>query len=126
MLSDLCFSLKVLAFSLNPFCFDFVIRARTETRSSISDENLQCSQGKCETVSIPYPFDDDLHKGIIKEAYGAPSLLHLHTLSSFKYALPESHFLKVHFIAVTLSLSLSLAPSPTFLVRLSVMLVFWY
>ncbi|XP_044494854.1 putative Myb family transcription factor At1g14600 [Mangifera indica] len=70
-------------------------RARTETRSSISDENLQCSQGKCETVSIPHPFDDDLHKGIIKEAYGAPSLLHLHTLSSFKYALPESHFLKV-------------------------------
>ncbi|KAJ0038541.1 hypothetical protein Pint_22556 [Pistacia integerrima] len=72
-------------------------RARTETMSSISDQNLQqCSQGICETVSTPYPFDDYLHKGI-KEAYGAPasSPLHLRNLNSFKYALPESDFLRV-------------------------------
>ncbi|KAJ0094817.1 hypothetical protein Patl1_15703 [Pistacia atlantica] len=72
-------------------------RARTETMSSISDQNLQqCSQGICETVSTPYPFDDYLHKGM-KEAYGAPapSPLHLRNLNSFKYALPESHFLRV-------------------------------
>lgn len=103
------FLLKSLPFLLNSFCFDFlymyfIIRARTETRSSISDQNLQqCSQGICETVSTPYPFDDYLHKGI-KEAYGAPapSPLHLHNLNSFKYALPESHFLKVHFLTLSL------------------------
>ncbi|XP_044488770.1 myb family transcription factor MOF1-like [Mangifera indica] len=70
-------------------------RTRTETRSSISDQNLQQgSKGICETVATPYPFDDFLlHKGI-KEAYGAPPL-HICNVNSFKYALPESHFLKV-------------------------------
>ncbi|XVF02957.1 hypothetical protein REPUB_Repub04eG0219000 [Reevesia pubescens] len=94
-------------------------RARIETRSSISDQNLQCSQGICETVSNPYSFDDYLqtiavHKGI-KESNGAfiweqtqshsqqgqsttYSQLphdHLYNLNSFKYSVEESDFLKV-------------------------------
>ncbi|XWS22912.1 hypothetical protein CRYUN_Cryun29cG0076400 [Craigia yunnanensis] len=91
-------------------------RARTETRSSISDQNLQCSQRICETVSNPYSFDDFLqtmavHKGI-KEGNGAFiwehtqshsrgqsttfSLPHdLYSLNSFKYSMEESDFLKV-------------------------------
>ncbi|XP_011025033.1 PREDICTED: putative Myb family transcription factor At1g14600 [Populus euphratica] len=43
-------------------------RARIETRSSISEENLQCSQGICETVSNPYSFDD--YRGIMEEGNG--------------------------------------------------------
>ncbi|XWS34396.1 hypothetical protein CRYUN_Cryun21dG0035300 [Craigia yunnanensis] len=91
-------------------------RARIETRSSISDQNLQCSQGICETVSNPYSFDDYLqtmavHKGI-KEGNGAFiwehaqshsqgqsttfSLPHdLYNLNSFNYSVEESDFLKV-------------------------------
>ncbi|KAL5760711.1 hypothetical protein ACOSP7_019209 [Xanthoceras sorbifolium] len=95
-------------------------RARIETtRSSISDQNLQCSQGICETVSNPYRFDDYLkhtkasdQKGIKEDYYGgalfryeqthsqAPStpfsLSHdLLNLNTFKYSLPESDILKV-------------------------------
>ncbi|XWS69428.1 hypothetical protein CRYUN_Cryun04dG0178200 [Craigia yunnanensis] len=89
-------------------------RARIETRSSISDQNLQCSQGICETVSNPYSFDDYLqtmavHKGI-KEGNGAFMWEHtqsqgqsttfsqphdLYNLNSFKYSVEESDFLKV-------------------------------
>ncbi|XVE85538.1 hypothetical protein DITRI_Ditri17bG0098200 [Diplodiscus trichospermus] len=92
-------------------------RARIETRSSISDQNLQCSQGICETVSNPYSFDDYLqtmavHKGI-KEGNGAAfiwahtqspsqgqsttfSLPHdLYNLNSFQYSVEQSDFLKV-------------------------------
>ncbi|KAJ6768881.1 MYB FAMILY TRANSCRIPTION FACTOR PHL7-LIKE [Salix koriyanagi] len=43
-------------------------RARIETRSSISEENLQCSQGIWETVSDPYSFDD--YTGIKEEGNG--------------------------------------------------------
>ncbi|XWS64015.1 hypothetical protein CRYUN_Cryun06bG0150500 [Craigia yunnanensis] len=91
-------------------------RARTESRTSISDQNLQCSQGICETVSNPYSFDDYLqtmavYKGI-KEGNGAFiwehtqshsqgqsttfSLPHdLYNLNSFKYSVEESDLLKV-------------------------------
>ncbi|KAB2045441.1 hypothetical protein ERO13_D01G136600v2 [Gossypium hirsutum] len=93
-------------------------RARIETKSSISDQNLQCSQGVCERVSNPYFYDDYLqtmavYKGI-KEGNGAfiwehtqthPqaqgqsttfSLPHdLYNLNSFKYSVEESDFLKV-------------------------------
>ncbi|TYH88296.1 hypothetical protein ES332_D01G177900v1 [Gossypium tomentosum] len=93
-------------------------RARIETKSSISDQNLQCSQGECERVSNPYFYDDYLqtmavYKGI-KEGNGAfiwehtqthPqaqgqsttfSLPHdLYNLNSFKYSVEESDFLKV-------------------------------
>ncbi|OMO72632.1 hypothetical protein COLO4_27544 [Corchorus olitorius] len=93
-------------------------RARIETKSSISDQNLQCSQGICETVSNPYSYDDYLqnmavHKGI-KEGNGAfiwehsqgqsgasatPNLFlphdHLYNLNPFKYSVEESDFLKV-------------------------------
>lgn len=51
--------------SLDDDIFFLYIRARIEssnsnrTRSSISDQNLQCSQGICEeTASDPYRFDD--------------------------------------------------------------------
>ncbi|XP_022734655.1 putative Myb family transcription factor At1g14600 [Durio zibethinus] len=90
---------------------------RIETRSSISDQNLQCGQGICETVSNPYAFDDYLqtmamHMGI-KEGNGAFirehtqshsqgqstttfSLPHdLSNLNPFKYSAGESDFLKV-------------------------------
>ncbi|KAG6766027.1 hypothetical protein POTOM_030092 [Populus tomentosa] len=44
-------------------------RARIETRSSISEENLQCShQGICETASNPYSYDD--YMGIMEEGNG--------------------------------------------------------
>ncbi|XP_022775706.1 putative Myb family transcription factor At1g14600 [Durio zibethinus] len=92
-------------------------RARIDTRRSSSDQNLQCSQGICETVSNPYSFDDYLqtmavHKGI-KESNGAFlwehtqshsqqaqsttfSLPHdLYNLNSLKYSVEESDFLKV-------------------------------
>ncbi|XP_007045387.2 PREDICTED: uncharacterized protein LOC18609950 [Theobroma cacao] len=91
-------------------------RARIETRSSISDQNLQCSQGICETVSNPYSFDDYLqtmavHKGI-KEGNGAFMWEHtqshsqgqsttfslpydIYNLNSFKYSMGEPDFLKV-------------------------------
>ncbi|XP_022726446.1 putative Myb family transcription factor At1g14600 isoform X2 [Durio zibethinus] len=92
-------------------------RARIETRSSISDQKLQCSQGIYETVSNPYSFDDFLriiamHKGI-KVGNGAFTLErtqsdHSHgqsitfslphdlcDLNSFKYAAEESGLRKV-------------------------------
>ncbi|KAJ9708699.1 hypothetical protein PVL29_000627 [Vitis rotundifolia] len=81
-------------------------RARIETMSSIS-ENLQCSQRICETVAIPYSFDDYLaEKRGIKEGGGfrwqtqAPSpafpLPHdLYNLNPFGYAAEESDFLKI-------------------------------
>ena len=91
--------------------------ARTETRTSISDQNLQCSLGMCERVSNPNSFDDYLqtmavYKGI-KEGNGAFiwehtqshsqgqsttfSLPHdLYKLNSFKYSVEESDLLKVH------------------------------
>ncbi|OAY25406.1 myb family transcription factor MOF1 [Manihot esculenta] len=83
-------------------------RARIETTSSISDQNLQCSQGICEIVTNPYSADDYMG---IKEGNGggfrweqthskskatAFSLPHdLCSLKSFKYAVEESNFLKI-------------------------------
>ncbi|XVE91888.1 hypothetical protein REPUB_Repub01dG0050100 [Reevesia pubescens] len=92
-------------------------RARIETRSSNSDQNLQCSQRICETVSNTYSFDDYLqtmavHKGIkegngafIREhtqshsQHGQSSTFfvphdHLYNLNSFKYSVEESDFLE--------------------------------
>ncbi|XP_075656537.1 myb family transcription factor MOF1-like isoform X1 [Castanea sativa] len=84
-------------------------RARIETMSSIS-ESLQCSQRINETVANPYSFDDYMramaeHKGI-KEGWGSrwqtqpqsPAFFlpqDLYNLNSVKYAVQESHFLKV-------------------------------
>ncbi|KAF2316645.1 hypothetical protein GH714_041986 [Hevea brasiliensis] len=83
-------------------------RPRIETRSSISDQNLQCSQGICETVANPYSLDD--YMGIKerngggfrwKQTHSKPkstafSLPHdLCSLNSFKYAAEESDFLKI-------------------------------
>ncbi|XVF43492.1 hypothetical protein PTKIN_Ptkin02bG0044300 [Pterospermum kingtungense] len=97
-------------------------RARIETTSSISDQNLQCSQGICETVSNPYSFDDYLqtmavHKGI-KQGNGAFTRVHtqshshqaqpttlsrlphdLYNLNTSKYSVEESDFLKVAKVA---------------------------
>ncbi|KAF9673835.1 hypothetical protein SADUNF_Sadunf10G0065200 [Salix dunnii] len=42
-------------------------RARIETRSSLSEEFLQCSRGTCETISNPYTVNDNAG---IKEANG--------------------------------------------------------
>ncbi|XP_002521884.2 myb family transcription factor MOF1 [Ricinus communis] len=83
-------------------------RARIETKSSISDTNLQCSQGICEAVTNPYALDDYMG---IKEGNGGGfrweqthskpqftpfSLPHdLCNLNSFKYAVEESDFLKI-------------------------------
>ncbi|KAF2305745.1 hypothetical protein GH714_007977 [Hevea brasiliensis] len=102
--------LKPIEESDSHFIYDAVHskRARIETRSSISDQNLQCSQGICETVTNPYSIDD--YTGI-KEGNGggfrcerthskskptAFSLPHdLCGLNSFKYAVEESDFLKI-------------------------------
>ncbi|GAV61334.1 Myb_DNA-binding domain-containing protein [Cephalotus follicularis] len=85
-------------------------RAKMKTRSLIADENLQYSQGICETVSNPYFFNDyPLHRGI-KEGHGAfecdqshsqPistafSLPHdLYYVNSIKYAVEESDFFEI-------------------------------
>ena len=45
----------------NPFRLDSVLRARIETRSSIS-ESLQCSQRLCDAVQNPYCFYDYLQQ----------------------------------------------------------------
>lgn len=68
-------------------------KARTETRGcSISDQNLQCSQGICETVSNPYPFDDYLQQkqnNKAKEGYG--------TGAAFRYKQAHSNALSSPF-----------------------------
>ncbi|XP_057961794.1 myb family transcription factor MOF1-like [Malania oleifera] len=81
-------------------------RARMETRSSISEQKLQCSQGIYETVTTPYAFDDYLQtmaeKGRIKESGGIRWQAHqppypafsLYTLNSLGNAAEESDFLK--------------------------------
>ncbi|KAB1206081.1 hypothetical protein CJ030_MR7G009310 [Morella rubra] len=85
-------------------------RARTETMSS-NCESLQCSQRICETGPNPYSFDDYLRaiseQTGIKEGYGcsrwqtqpqSPAFFlpqNLYNLSSFKYAVKESDFLKL-------------------------------
>ncbi|KAI9169222.1 hypothetical protein LWI28_009076 [Acer negundo] len=88
-------------------------RARIEssTRSSISDQNLQCSQGICDTtVSNPYRFDDYVkkhnkasdQKGIKEDDYGGGGLISYEqtysrppsTTPLFKYSLPQSDILK--------------------------------
>nr|AOQ26232.1 MYB12 [Eriobotrya japonica] len=97
-----------------------VQKARTETMSSNISENsqpqqqMQCSQGGIyERVSNPYSFDDYvLALGIKEDAHP----------SAFKFALPESEFLKVttkqeagraHADECELSLSLSLHHPPS-------------
>ncbi|KAK2635649.1 hypothetical protein Ddye_030441 [Dipteronia dyeriana] len=88
-------------------------RARIEsgTRSSISDQNLQCSQGICDTtVSNPYRFDDYVkqhneasdQKGIKEDYYSGGGLIRYEqtysrppsTTPSFKYSLQQSDILK--------------------------------
>lgn len=72
-------------------------RARTETRGcSISDQSLQCSQGICDTVSNPYPFDDYLQQKQnnkvnehYKEGYG--------TGAAFSYKQAHSNALSTPF-----------------------------
>ncbi|KAI5580034.1 hypothetical protein BDE02_08G129100 [Populus trichocarpa] len=95
-------------------------RARIETRSSISEENLQCSQGIWETVSNPYSFDD--YMGIMEEGNGggfkweqahskpqstafSPSL-DLYYLNTSKREAEESDLVKVENLNQTLSLFL--------------------
>ncbi|KAL9389746.1 hypothetical protein Peur_018351 [Populus x canadensis] len=84
-------------------------RARIETRSSLSEEFLQCSQGICETISNPYSFDD--YAGIKEEVNGvgfkweqahsnpqctAFSLPHdLYNFNPLKREVEESDFLKI-------------------------------
>lgn len=133
------FSFQPFAFSSfqAPFCLNSLFyRARIETRSSISEENLQCSQGIWETVSNPYCFDD--YMGIMEEGNGggfkweqahskpqstafAPSL-DLYYLNSSKREAEESDLVKVENLNQTLSLFLL----PAFLMRLSVTLVFGF
>ncbi|KAG6757571.1 hypothetical protein POTOM_037887 [Populus tomentosa] len=83
-------------------------RARIETRSSLSEEFLQCSQGICETISNPYSFD---YAGIKEEVNGvgfkweqghsnpkstAFSLPHdLYNFNPLKREVEESDFLKI-------------------------------
>lgn len=103
--------LSSLTFVSSSFCLiSLFCRARIETRSSISDQNLQCSQGICETVTNPYSLDDYMR---MKEGNGggfrweqthskpeptAFSLPHdLCSLNTFNYAAEESDFLKVHY-----------------------------
>lgn len=121
-------------------CFPFPLRARIETMSSIS-ESLQCSQRINETVSNPYSFDDYMramaeHKGI-KEGWGSrwqtqpqsPAFFlpqDLYNLNSIKYAVQESHFLKVYYQKeyMYLSFSFSGIAFSSFFNGLSVLLVF--
>lgn len=123
-------------------CFPFPLRARIETMSSIS-ESLQCSQRINETVSNPYSFDDYMramaeHKGI-KEGWGSrwqtqpqsPAFFlpqDLYNLNSIKYAVQESHFLKVYYQKEYMYLSFSFSFSgiafSSFFNGLSVLLVF--
>lgn len=83
-------------------------RGRIESRSSISDQNLQCSQGICEAVSNPYSFDDYLQNvgepKRIKEGSSRREQLHacpfslphdLHNLTSFTCKMDDSDCLKV-------------------------------
>nr|QWQ79391.1 MYB32 [Zanthoxylum armatum] len=73
-------------------------RVRNETMSSISDQNLQCSQGICEPVLNPYPFDDYLQQKASehnKEGYGAAfryKQAHSKALST-PFSLPLDHHL---------------------------------
>jgi len=133
------FSFQPFAFSSfqAPFCLNSLFyRARIETRSSISEENLQCSQGIWETVSNPYCFDD--YMGIMEEGNGggfkweqahskpqstafAPSL-DLYYLNTSKREAEESDLVKVENLNQTLSLFLL----PAFLMWLSVTLVFGF
>lgn len=137
-------SFLIIIFSKKPLCH----RARIETKSSISDQSLQCSQGVCERVSNQYFYDDYLqtiavYKGV-KEGNGAfiwehtqshPqaqgqsttfSLPHdLYNLNSFKYSVEESDFFKVHYPNPTLffsflppSFSLSIFILPAFVYEL--------
>lgn len=133
---------RALSFSYI-FCFDFALilsKARTETRGcSISDQNLQCSQGICETVSNPYPFDDYLQQkqnNKAKEGYGTGAAFrykqaHSNALSSpfslphdddhlctLKYAVAveeSDDILKVHIYQNSFLLSLSFFLLPAFL-----------
>lgn len=86
-----------------------MIRGRIESRSSISDQNLQCSQGICEAVSNPYSFDDYLQNvgepKRIKEGSSRREQLHacpfslphdLHNLTSFTCKMDDSDCLKVY------------------------------
>ncbi|KDP38204.1 hypothetical protein JCGZ_04847 [Jatropha curcas] len=88
-------------------------RSRIETRSSISDKNLQCSQGICETAMNPYFLDDYMgiregngngssgggfrceqtHSKPKSTGFSLPQ--DLYSLNSFKYAVQESDFLKI-------------------------------
>jgi hypothetical protein len=97
--------LRLVFFCLNSLFY----RARIETRSSLSEEFLQCSQGICETISNPYSFDD--YAGIKEEVNGvgfkweqtysnpqctAFSLPHdLYNFNPLKREVEESDFLKV-------------------------------
>lgn len=121
-----------------PFCLNSLFyRAGIETRSSISEENLQCShQGICETASNPYSYDD--YMGIMEEGNGdgfkweqahskpqstAFSLsLDLYYLDTSKREAEESDLVKVENLNQTLSLFLL----PAFLMGLSVTLVFGF
>jgi len=109
---------RCMIFSFLPFAFlrlvffclnSLFYRARIETRSSLSEEFLQCSQGICETISNPYSFDD--YAGIKEEFNGvgfkweqthsnpqctAFSLPHdLYNFNPLKREVEESDFLKV-------------------------------
>ncbi|CAK7326889.1 unnamed protein product [Dovyalis caffra] len=85
-------------------------RARIETRSSISEENLQCSQGICETASNPYSFDDCMgikeegneggfkwEQAHFKPQYSTAFSLRrdLYSINTSKREVEESDFLKV-------------------------------
>jgi len=91
-----------------PFRLDSLLRARIETRSSIS-ESLQCSLRLCDAVPNPYCFYDYLqnpmaeHKGI-KEFCKASTwqiqphsslLPHFPNLTSFQSPNQNSDFLQV-------------------------------
>ncbi|KAJ4974531.1 hypothetical protein NE237_007705 [Protea cynaroides] len=83
-------------------------RARMETRSSVTNNNMQCNQRICEGVTSPYYFHDYLQNmdenGGIKEsfrwqqaeasssAFSMPH--HLYNLNAFGYAIEEYEFFK--------------------------------